>query len=194
MLILVRHGRTPANAAGLLQGRLDQDLDDHGRRQAEAIASFVRSRWSVDEIVSSPLVRARQTAAAFGIEPEIDERWIELAYGEYEGTSVVSMPAGVWQRWRSDPEYVAPGGESFAALDVRVRAACESMVERLADRNVVVVSHVSPIKAAVSWALGVGEEIGWRMFLDLASITRISGRDGHASLVGFNDITHLIPD
>ena len=41
-------------------------------------------------------------------------------------------------------------------------------------------SHVSPIKAAVTWALGAGEELGWRMFLDLASITRIAGRDGHA--------------
>ena len=52
-------------------------------------------------------------------------------------------------------------------------------------------SHVSPIKAAVTWALGAGEELGWRMFLDLASITRIGGRDGTPSLVGYNDVAHL---
>jgi len=154
----------------------------------------VHSRWSVDEIVSSPLVRARQTAAAFGIEPEIDERWIELAYGEYEGTSVVSMPAGVWQRWRNDPEYVAPGGESFAALDVRVRAACESMVERLADRNVVVVSHVSPIKAAVAWALGVDASIAFTCHLDQASVCRIDIRSGRPVLTSFNETAVFPPN
>jgi broad specificity phosphatase PhoE len=57
--------------------------------------------------------------------------------------------------------------------------------------NVVAVSHVSPIKAAVSWALGAGVELGWRMFLDVASITRVGGRDGQGSLLGFNDTSHL---
>ncbi len=84
MLILVRHGRTQANREGRLQGRLDQDLDEHGRRQAVAIAEFVQDRCEVDFVVSSPLKRAQQTAAAFGRPVETDERWLELAYGEYE--------------------------------------------------------------------------------------------------------------
>ena len=86
MLILVRHGRTAANAAGQLQGRLDQPLDDLGERQALAVAAHV---GAVDEVISSPLLRARQTAEAFGRPVNVDERWIEIAYGKYEG-----MPHG----------------------------------------------------------------------------------------------------
>ncbi len=63
--------------------------------------------------------------------------------------------------------------------------------ELLDGPTVVAVSHVSPIKAAVTWALGASEELGWRMFLDLASITRIAGRHGQASLIGYNDTAHL---
>jgi probable phosphoglycerate mutase len=51
---------------------------------------------------------------------------------------------------------------------------------------------VSPIKAAVTWALGTGEELGWRMFLELASITRVSRQNGTGILLGFNDTSHLV--
>ena len=61
MLILVRHGRTALNASGCLQGRIDEPLDDVGLAQAKAVASHV---GPVDELISSPLVRARQTALA----------------------------------------------------------------------------------------------------------------------------------
>ncbi len=152
----MRHGRTPANAAGLLQGRLDQDLDDHGRAQALAVADYVRGWGDVDAVISSPLKRAQQTAATFGLPVQTDDRWLELSYGEYEGTPHSEVPSVVWQRWRDDPDFTPDGGESLAALDVRVRAACVDLVERAADENIVVVSHVSPMKSAVAWALGVG--------------------------------------
>lgn len=194
MLILVRHGRTPANAAGLLQGRIDQDLDDHGRRQAAAVAAFVTSRGPVDEVVSSPLVRAIQTAAAFGVEPEIDERWIELSYGEYEGAPVDQMPSSVWERWRTDPHYTPVGGESFAALHERVRTAAEDLLQRAADRNVVVVSHVSPIKSAVAWALAVDRSIAFTCHLDQASVCRIDVRNGRPVLLTFNETATLPPN
>ncbi len=76
VLYLVRHGRTTLNAQGLLQGRLDPSLDEVGHLQAAAMAERI---GEVDEVISSPLERATQTAAYFGKEPTIDERWIELA-------------------------------------------------------------------------------------------------------------------
>ena len=82
VLILVRHGRTALNAAGRLQGRIDEPLDDVGHLQAKAVAERV---GPVDELITSPLLRAQQTADAFGVPYEVDERWIELAYGVYEG-------------------------------------------------------------------------------------------------------------
>lgn len=188
MLILVRHGRTAANAAGLLQGRLDQPLDDVGERQAVAVADFVVSVvGKIDELVSSPLRRAHQTAEAFGVPVSLDERWLELAYGKYEGVPHADVPSEVWNLWREDPEFVPEGGESLASLDVRVRSACDELVDRSRERNLVVVSHVSPMKSAVAWALGVDLGISWRSHLSHASICRIEMRRTGPILLTFNE-------
>jgi len=191
VLILVRHGRTPANAAGLLQGRLDQDLDEHGREQAAAVAAYVQQGTGIDAVVSSPLRRAQQTADAFGLPIEIDDRWLELAYGDYEGTPHNEVPSEVWQRWREDPDFTPPGGESLAALDVRVREACVDLVERASHQNIVVVSHVSPMKSAVAWALGVGVDISFNCHLDQAAVCRIVFRGGRPLLQTFNETAPL---
>jgi len=187
VLILVRHGRTPANAAGLLQGRLDQELDDHGQAQAAAVAAYVNSWCDVDAVVASPLQRAQQTAAAFGQPVDIDERWLELSYGEYEGTPHSEVPSEVWQRWRDDAHFTPIGGESLAALDVRVRAGCVDLVERAASENIVVVSHVSPMKSAVAWALGVDIGISFNCHLDQAAVCRIAIRGDRPVLLTFNE-------
>ncbi|NND74210.1 MAG: histidine phosphatase family protein [Ilumatobacter sp.] len=187
MLILVRHGRTAANREGLLQGRMDQDLDELGRRQAVAVATLVRSMGPVDELISSPLQRAQQTAASFDMPFEVDDRFVELAYGEFEGVPHADVPSEVWDRWREDFRYVPPGGESLAVLDERVRGACEELVDRAADRNVVVVSHVSPMKSAVAWALGVDIGISWKCHLDHASVCRIAIRGRTPILKTFNE-------
>ena len=191
MLILVRHGRTPANAAGLLQGRLDQDLDEFGQVQAIAVADYVRGGCEIDAVVASPLRRAQQTAAAFGLPIETDERWVELSYGEYEGTPHTDVPSEVWQRWREDPNFTPADGESLAALDVRVRAACVDLVERASRENVVVVSHVSPMKSAVAWALGVDIGISFNCHLDQAAVCRIVFRSGRPVLQSFNETAPL---
>jgi broad specificity phosphatase PhoE len=193
VLILVRHGRTPANAAGLLQGRLDQDLDDVGRLQAADVAAHVEASTRVDAVVSSPLRRAAQTAAAFGRTVEFDDRWLELAYGEYEGMPHTEVPAEVWQRWRDDAEYTPVGGESLAELDARVRRACGDLLERAETENVVVVSHVSPMKSAVAWALGVDVGISFNCHLDHASVCRIAIRRGRPVLQTFNETARLAP-
>jgi broad specificity phosphatase PhoE len=184
VLYLVRHGRTTANAKGLLQGRLDPPLDEVGHRQAEAIAGMV---GPVDEVVTSPLVRACETAAYFGGEAVVDERWIELAYGEYEGMPTEEVPPEIWQAWRENTEFRTKGGESFGDLDARVRTACADLQPRMRDTNIVVVSHVSPIKAGVAWALGVTMEIMFHCHLSQASLCRIdNGRFGPV-LHSFNE-------
>jgi broad specificity phosphatase PhoE len=82
VLVLVRHGRTAANAERKLQGHLDLPLDDVGMAQVAEVAVG----WtSPDRVISSPLVRARQTAEAFGMPYEVDDRWIELDYGTLDG-------------------------------------------------------------------------------------------------------------
>jgi broad specificity phosphatase PhoE len=202
MLILVRHGRTAANASGLLLGRLDPELDELGVQQAEAVAAALADGHPVRDgiggigrIVASPLGRTRATAEAIGrrcgVAVELDEQWLELDYGDYDGLPLADVPSSIWKNWRVDSSFAPPNGESIAALGERVRAALDVLAPDAHDENVVVVSHVSPIKAAVAWALGVGDEVAWRMFLAPASITRVAVSERGPSLTLFNDTSHL---
>ena len=119
---------------------------------------------------------------------EIDERWIELDYGELDGLPLRDVPGELWREWRADPAFAPPGGESLAALGVRVRAACTALVDEIRERDVVVVSHVSPIKAAIAWALGAGDDLSWRLFVQVASIARIGADQWGTTLRSFNEL------
>ena len=188
MLILVRHGRTAANAQGLLQGRLDLSLDDVGLLQARNLG------WALSgatRLIASPLLRARETAAMIGPVVEIDERWVELDYGRYDGRPQSNLAPEDWARWREDPTFAVEGGESLSSLLARVQPALEELVASARHETVVVVSHVSPIKAAIAWALGVGVEISWRCQLDQASISRVMIGPRGPSLKTFNETGHL---
>ena len=188
MITFLRHGETATNRAGLLQGHSDAVLTDLGRAQvASAAAAIALDRPR--RLLVSPLPRTLETASivaeVVGIDPEPDERLIELDYGEWEGRAIADIGAEEWRRWRADPGFAPPGGESLAAVRVRIAAFCEELAA--ADRSVVAVSHVSPIKAAVAWALGCDDSITWRMHLSVASLTRVDRRGSQPVLVSFNE-------
>jgi len=187
-IVIVRHGRTAANAGGLLLGRADPPLDDTGRAQAATLASVVAAPVRV---VSSPLQRCRSTAEAFGIGVEVDERWIELDYGDWDQTPIGSVPADAWAAWRRDLDFRPPGGESLRELGARVRAACDDLVSDARDGEVVVVTHVSPYKAALAWALDVDDSISWKLHVVPASVSRIAIRATGPVLLSFNEQAHL---
>jgi probable phosphoglycerate mutase len=193
VLILVRHGESVANAQGLLLGRTDVELTDTGRVQVEGTRTLLRD--PVAEVRSSPLRRALDTAALLELGPpvEVEECWVEVDYGEFECQPLGGIPAEVWQRWRGDRDFRPEGGETLAEVDGRVAGACEELFAiagagaRRPDGDVVVVSHVSPIKAAVAWALGT-VDLYWRLHLRTASVTRIGwNRDGPI-LHSFNEV------
>ncbi|MGI9598865.1 MAG: histidine phosphatase family protein [Acidimicrobiales bacterium] len=187
-LFVCRHGRTEANASGLLLGRADPDLDPTGRAQAAAIAAAVPN---AELVVSSPLGRCRQTADAFGLAVETDDRLVELDYGEFDLKPLSEVPAEVWARWRSDSDFRPPGGETLNELGARVFAALDELARSAVERDVVVVSHVSPIKAAVAWALQSPMAISWRCYVAQASITEIGVTANGPSLRLFNGVAHL---
>jgi broad specificity phosphatase PhoE len=200
VLIVVRHGRTEHNASGRLLGRLDPPLDELGRRQAAALAAAV---GPVDRVISSPLRRARETAEAFvasapsgaevEIDVEIDDRWIELDYGALDGTPLGAVPPETWQEWREDVTFRPPGGETLVELGDRVGSALDELAAHgsARERTTVVVTHVSPVKAAVAWTLGVGHEVSWRIWVAPASITRIGTTPHGGILHTFNEVAHL---
>jgi len=188
MLFLVRHGRTAINVGNKLQGRIDHPLDDVGIQQSIEIAAVIRN---IDRVISSPLIRAKQTAEAFGKPIEIEERFIELDYGDFDGMLQKDVSEDIWRQWRGNNDYRPPNGESLHELDGRVRGALSDLMEDARLKNVVVVSHVSPIKAAIAWAIGSDVGVSWKMLLDRASISRIEITENGPRMRGFNDTSHL---
>jgi len=192
LLTLVRHGQTVANAQNLLQGHINHPLDEVGLLQVSLLGGALQKIAPVSRVVASPLLRAQQTAQAISqglsqhIEVETDPRWIELNYGDFDGQPVSSVSPEQWATWRTDEHFRPPQGETLAELSVRVHDAIDALLADSVSAHIVVVSHVSPIKAAVAWALGVGVEVSWRTALDRASMTTVRLDAKHPALKTFN--------
>jgi broad specificity phosphatase PhoE len=192
MIVFVRHGETEANRRRLALGRADPPLTARGEAQAAAVAQRVLA-FEPQLVCTSPLLRARATATAIGAacaaDVVVDDRLVELDYGAWDERSFADIPAAELARWRADASMAPPGGESLDAVGARVAEFCTEWSD---GPTIVAVSHVSPIKAAAIWALGADQLAAWRMFLDLASITRVDTRpDGGPYLLGYNDTAHL---
>lgn len=187
MIAFVRHGETEPNREGLLLGRSDVPLTERGREQADRLAKTFTDR-GVARVLTSPLRRARETAepiaSACGVPIEADERLIEVDYGQWEAKPFARLEPDVARRWRRDADFAPPRGESLAVVAARTGSLCDELLGAGEDDVLVAVSHVSPIKAAVTWTLGLSPELAWRMRLDVASITRI-GRG--PVLLSFNE-------
>ena len=138
VVLLVRHGRTALNAAGVLRGRLDPPLDDVGEMEARALGGMLR-RLHFTTVVTSPLTRAHQTAAAIAemgrAQIEVDDDLADRDYGPWAGTSI----GEITRRFGSIDS--APGVESAGVFATRVVGAVTSAAERSAAVAVVVVAH-----------------------------------------------------
>lgn len=124
-LVLWRHGETDYNAAGKMQGHLDSSLTSVGRNQARFAAPAL-ARFAPELVIASDLHRATDTATvltdAIGVPLRIDKRLRETHLGEWQGLTAADVEAG-WpgelQRWRTDPSWAPPGGESRAEVAER---------------------------------------------------------------------------
>ncbi len=196
MLVLIRHGQSASNAASALAGRIDAPLTTLGEEQARAAG---RRLGPVHEVRSSSLRRARRTAELLEVgTPSIDDRFIEIDFGIHDGMPLSEVPPALWEQFFSDPGFRPEGGESLLDLEARVgealdEAFCEGGPARSEDGDLVIVSHVSPIKAAVALVLGASPLITWRMHLSNASITRIAHGPRGLVLHSFNELASDAP-
>lgn len=201
-LVLLRHGETALTPEKRFSGSggTDPELSATGRGQAERAAEHFAALGVVQDIVSSPLRRCRETAAAvaarLGLDVRIDEGLRETDFGAWEGLAfgeVRERYGDDLTAWLASPD-TAPtgGGESFAEVTERVAAARDRLVARYAGRTVLLVTHVTPIKTLVRLALGAPPESLFRMELSAASISTVAHYgDGNASVRLLNDTSHL---
>ncbi|MFJ9208667.1 bifunctional RNase H/acid phosphatase [Streptomyces sp. NPDC102264] len=200
--VLLRHGETALTPEKRFSGSggSDPELSAAGRRQAEAVAASLAARGTIQEIVSSPLRRCRETAGAvasrLGLEVTVEEGLRETDFGAWEGLTFAEVReryADDLSAWLASPD-VAPtgGGESFAAVGRRVAAVRDRLLERYRGRTVLVVTHVTPVKTLVRLALGAPPESLFRMELSAASLSAVAYyADGNASVRLLNDTSHL---
>jgi probable phosphoglycerate mutase len=197
--LLLRHGETALSAERRFAGRGDYPLTDLGRQQAAAAASRLADRGGIHLIVSSPLVRAVETAEAVaectGAGLVTEEGLVETDFGSWEGMTFGEIRTN-WPEqmdaWLADPEAAPPGGESFTAVGQRVSAALDRLLRAYEGQTLVVVSHVTPIKTIVCRALLAPTGALFRMHLDIASLTQAEWfADGPALLRSLNDTAHL---
>ena len=119
---------------------------------------------------------------------ETDENWIELDYGDWDGAHLNTISKETWIEWKSNPSFKPPNGESLKTLGHRVRLFLEN-VQKNSKQHLLIVTHVSPIKAAVAWTLGVNDSVSWRTRLDTASFTQIQIDSNTPVLLKFNQTT-----
>jgi len=157
------------------------------------------ARGGIDLVVTSPLRRARQTAAevaaATGAPVQAEDGLRETDFGKWEGLSFAEA-ARQWPAeltaWLADPAVAPPGGESIASTALRVGAALDALAAAHPGRTIVIVSHVNPIKLLVVRALLATPAALHRMQLDVASLSEIDWyAGGRAVLRSFNDTAHL---
>ena len=197
--LLLRHGQTALSVERRFAGRGDIPLTDLGREQAACAADALAERGGVDAVVTSPLGRARETAEAVaratGAPLAVEEGFAETDFGSWEGLSfgeVMERWPDEMTAWLADAKAAPSGGESFAAVGMRVDAALDRLLDAYQGQKVVVVSHVTPIKMLVCRALLAPTAALFRMHLDVASLTEAAWfADGPALLRSLNDTSHL---
>lgn len=179
-LFLIRHGLTAESARGCCIGRSDVPLSAAGHACAERLA-VAFAQIPVDIVISSPLQRARGTAAPIaavaGREVVVSGGLAEIDFGALEGSTfdeIASAHPDLYQRWMTAPARVHfPGGESYADLKAR---ACAAMTEIMVSNRgavIVVVSHGGPIRAVIASLLEMPDDAAFRLGIDHGGMAQV---------------------
>ncbi|MEV0686818.1 bifunctional RNase H/acid phosphatase [Nocardia sp. NPDC050378] len=198
-LLLLRHGQTELSVQRRYSGRGNPPLTELGREQADRAAKMLAAKGDIAAVVSSPLQRARSTAEAAATALDVPLRildgLIETDFGQWEGLTfaeAAQRDPALHADWLGDPSIPAPGGESFDQVRERIEGVRRDLVALYPGENIVVVSHVTPIKTLLQLALGVGPSLLYRLHLDLASLCIAEFYpDGGASVRLVNDTSYL---
>lgn len=198
-LLLVRHGQTPWNSLGKIQGCTNIPLDEEGISQAELLSHKLNGNFSA--LYSSPLKRAYDTALILGkpanLEPIKKEALTEINFGSWEGLNFKEVAAQYpedFTRWKTDP-YEGPmtnGEGSLKACSLRGYHILTELVKAHPGETIVVVSHGGFIKASLIGLFHLKMTMYHQMAMGNTCINTIHfDQNLHPTLLGLNDISHL---
>jgi probable phosphomutase (TIGR03848 family) len=203
-VILVRHSRSTANTAGVLAGQAPGiSLDETGFTQAQGLTARIGDVL-ISRVISSPLQRCIETISPWHEKYcktaiEIDESFIESDYGSWTGRKLGELAKEpLWEQVQKTPSTVTfPEGESFQQMYARVSNGLDSIIEKMADNdNVIVVSHGDIIKLAIAKILDLPVDKFQKLVIDPASISIVkvdkTENETRTALISMNESgTHL---
>ncbi len=194
-IFLVRHAahdRVDTILCGRMAG---VGLGDRGRRQAAALAERLR-REAIACVYTSPLQRARETAAFLAPAPVVSEAMTEIDLGAWAGRSFAALEGDPdWQRWNAERSRVRPpGGESMAEAQHRAMRELAALSARHPDGRIAVVSHCDVIKAVLACWLGLPLDAWSRFEISPASVSIVVAWAGGGKVLGLNEtMAHAVP-
>jgi broad specificity phosphatase PhoE len=176
-LLLVRHAPTRATRGFAFPA--DEPLDARGRVAAASLVVPARL-----EVLCSPALRCRETAAGAGLVCTIDERLAECGFGDWGGRTLDAIPPADAGAWMADPDAAPHGGESLTAFAARIAAWLDD--QAALGGGAVAITHGGVVKAAVVHALGAPLAAFWRIDASPLAITELHAHDGRWTLTRAN--------
>ena len=198
-LFILRHGETEGNQKKIFRGRWDLPLNENGRKQAEKTGEVLKE-INFSRIYASPLLRARETAAAVAAKQKrikvIEEpALIDIDYGDWtrvSDTDVEQRFPDMYRKWKETPENVLfPNGESLSDVSSRLEPFLQRLGSGPDDEQILLVSHRVTIKIILCIILRLGNKGFWNISIDTTSLSVATVNNGKMCLVTSNDTCHL---
>lgn len=195
LVIFMRHGQAENNVNKILVGRhIESHLTDYGRQQVEDTARYLQN-VPIEKVYVSPVTRTVETAKIvskiLGISYEIDERLYEIDLGKLVGMNyedIIQKYGNLFLKFyaESDNALSNYGVESFTAVKRRIKDLMDEITEKEHDKNVLMITHLDPIKAAISALLDLKPEALFRWHIRNAALTILKHESRIYSLSGVN--------
>jgi len=197
LIIFMRHGQAYNNVKRLLVGRnLESHLTELGRKQVKQSSELLKT-IPIHKIYSSPVIRTVETAEiaseTLGLKYELDERLFEIELGKLVGLyydDVLSTHGDLFAKFYSDNDdensLLEFEVESFGSVRERIRNLLQEFVEKDVGENILLISHLDPIKAAISLAMNIKPSSVYNVQVPNASINVLKNYQDNLTLCGLN--------
>jgi 2,3-bisphosphoglycerate-dependent phosphoglycerate mutase len=195
LAIFMRHGEADNNVNRILVGRhIESHLTENGRQQVRDTANYLKG-IQVDKVFVSPVIRARETAEivcdVISLDYEIDERLYEIELGKLVGMNyedIIDKHGNLFLKFYSGDKQMLDyyGVESFTSVKMRIKHLLDEAIERYPDKNIIFVTHLDPIKAAISLLLDLKPEALYQWHIRNAALTILKHESKIFSLSGVN--------
>ena len=195
LAIFMRHGQADHNVNRVLVGRyVESHLTEYGKQQVADTAKYLKN-VPIEKVYVSPVIRTVETARivckVLGMNYEIDERLYEIDLGRLVGMQfekIIQKYGNLFLRFYNEDDTMLAkyGVESFASVKSRVKHLLDEIIKMQQDKNVLLITHLDPIKAAISILLDLKAEALYHWHIRNASLTILKHECNLYSLSGVN--------